>query len=383
MSVRKLIFVLAGVLVVVLAATFLIARSLNGPTEASRPTIAPNAVPYAYITERQFVLRRGGQTIAQVPRIFDAADALKNTVVWTPSGDYVAFLSDENLRQDDVAKTQLISVDARTGEVRRSPCPYCSDLVATGTNTVIADRGLFLLSFDVDTGKEPTMIGHKLQNTVLFLAGSKNRIYTQQYQAMGAANAIQIRFIDPKTWTTTTPMLPISSNEYAPVAATNGDPGTLAVAADQGSGTCVARFPILVTDNDGVQTGTDLSAAYPSGSDDNPVEEGIQVTDLWWDAKGGLHASISSWKCDESKSEEFSKRQYVSPSVLWRLDGKKWVKEDSTPALKLRPLDGAKRVALTCATGMYCQLKDVYELDGPTRTKIADGVVSLSTPPKA
>ncbi|GAA2639895.1 hypothetical protein GCM10010425_50470 [Streptomyces spororaveus] len=212
------------VLAVAVVATLLITRATDGsgaggrdgeskgetgdgrPSRASSKGATPGptgGTPYAYTTEQELVLVRGDRPPTRVPRVFDLADPHRNMVVWTHDGHRVAFFSDDELldRRED---TRLITVDARTGEVRRLPCPGCHDL------TPVGDHDVMVLSYEpgptsafrIDLDR-PTTPRTELDNGSYWqpqlLGATPTHVLTGQYEMSGGDPGMALRLNDLNT----------------------------------------------------------------------------------------------------------------------------------------------------------------------------------------
>ncbi|GGT03892.1 hypothetical protein [Streptomyces chromofuscus] len=367
---------------------------------AGRPSPAPSVdgTPYAYTTEKELVLMRGDRPLARVPRVFDLADTQQNTVVWTHDGRRLAFFSDDALleRTED---TRLITVDARTGEVRRLPCPGCYDLAPVAEHEVAVLRwdsdATRALRFDLTrpkaAGTEITApAGNGSSWQIRFLGGTRSHLLTAQYTTVaGSDTAMDLRLLD-RDGQEVAAYPPFDSNAYMPAAlATLGDRERIAVAARQNPGGCAAPFPIHPLGLNGEVGGSDQSAALPPGFLPG-VTGGIEVNDLWWGPDRHLYATISAWTCDNSRRAEDDKQRLHRPATLFRLDGDKWVSAGDQPATVVRPLDRDTRMVLAIPDCVgrtnrddgvtYCNTGTLHRERDGKRTEVADGVLSLSAP---
>ncbi|WP_405786973.1 hypothetical protein OG753_02940 [Streptomyces sp. NBC_00029] len=409
------------VLAVAVAATLLITRATDGsgagggagegkggtadgrPSQASSngatagPTAAPaGGTPYAYTTEQELVLVRGDRPATRVPRVFDLADPHRNKVVWTHDGHRVAFFSDDELldRRDD---TRLITVDARTGEVRRLPCPGCHDLAPVGDHDVMVlsyepgPTSAFRIDLDRPTAPRTELDNGSYWQPQL-LGSTPTHVLTGQYEMSGGDPGMELRLNDLNTVGIT--VYPrFDSNAYMPAAlAAVGGGERIAVAARHNPGGCTAPFPIHVLGPKGEVGGSDQSAALPPGYIDG-VTGGIDVSDLWWGPDRHLYATISAWTCDKSQDSQDGRKRPHRPATLFRLDGDRWVSAGDQPATVVRPLDRDIRMVLVVpdcngpverTDGItYCNTGSLYREEAGQRTKVADDVLSLSAPATA
>ncbi|MFI9615746.1 hypothetical protein ACIHCM_29385 [Streptomyces sp. NPDC052023] len=99
------------------------------------------------------------------------------------------------------------------------------------------------------------------------------------------------------------------------------------------------------------------------------------------------------WTCDNTKRAENDKQRLHRPATLFRLDGGKWVSMGDQPATAVRLLGQGERMVLTipdCVGSSSAEDSVTYCHTGPLlrehdgkRTKIAEGVLSLSAPSTA
>lgn len=410
-TLRRLVALSVLAVVVAVAATIIVVR-VTGPSPddnrsaAAGPATSKGQTPlgevYAYTTEREFVLMRGERPPVRVSRVFDLADSAKNDVVWTHDGQWVTLLSDAALL-DQPDKVQLITLNARTGEIRRRSCPSCDDLAPVGDHDVVTlrwdddARATLAVRYDAsdpaDRGTQiaPASDSDGTWQNVL-LGGTRTRLLTGEYMS-GGDPGMELRLHELKgaAGTGTTTSYPrFDSNAYMPTAtATVDGRERIAVGERQNPGECAASFPIVLLGLDGEMHGTDQSAALPPGYIP-AVTGGIEVHDLWW-GPGHLYATISSWTCDNSADSEDTKMRLDRPSTLWRLEGERWVAAGAQPVTVARQLDRSTTMMLTIPdcigptdrvdAGTYCNSGTLSRERHGRRTKIADGVLGLSAPP--
>ncbi|MFF9056296.1 hypothetical protein ACF09Z_34695 [Streptomyces erythrochromogenes] len=417
-TVGRLAALVVLVLAVAVAATLLIMRATDRsgaggtggddrPSRASSkgatpgPTNEPaggpaGGTPYAYTTEQELVLVRGDRPPTRVPRVFDLADPHRNKVVWSHDGHRVAFFSDDELldRRED---TRLITVDARTGEVLRLPCPGCHDLAPVGDHDVmvLSNESGATRAFRIDLDR-PTAPRTKLDNgrhwQPQLLGATPTHVLTGRYELSGGDPGMELRLNDLNTAGIT--VYPrFDSNAYMPAAlAAVGGGQRIAVAARHNPGGCTAPFPIHVLGPKGEVGGSDQSAALPPGYIAG-VTGGIDVSDLWWGPDQHLYATISAWTCDKAQNAQDGKKRPHRPATLFRLDGDRWVSAGDQPATVVRPLDRDTRMVLVipdCNAPVeradaitYCNTGSLYREEAGKRTKVADDVLSLSAPATA
>jgi hypothetical protein len=328
MSLRK-VFLLALVACVVAAVvTVLVLRKDNGVT-AEQPKAADPAAPaYAYTTEREFVLMRGESVVMKVARPFDRDRSNTHQVAWTISGNYVALLAGAALLQEPPETEELIAVDTRTGEQQRRRCPRCSELTAVGRDGVLAAVPGGHIRFDLDKPGDGAPVSLSAPPSKgysrTFLASTEHLVLTRQTIQVGASSfRDRLELLRPDGANGRN----LGFFESAMSAAAVGGPAesdsSFAVAVSHSPGLCFNASSIFLITADGRSRETNLSAAEPPGFVPNEAGGGIAVHDLWWDTDRGLHTSVSSWTCDESKPDEATKKVLRGPARLWRLDGSK------------------------------------------------------------
>jgi hypothetical protein len=375
----------------------------------NEPGIVATETPIAYTTERQLVVLRGTKVVAHVPRLFGSDDPFDDKVVWTNSGKFVAFLSDAKARQQDLSLEKLVAVDSWTGRVQISPCPFCSDLAPIGDNSILVSASLsqtVYLSFDLQTSGRAVNVDLQLpsggEHARLLLIGTRRSLITQQGVFGRDGDYYESLLLSAPDGSRQTDLGAFRSNDYMYAAAIEQPDGheiheIVAVAFRPRPGECTGEFPVYIfTINSGhAQKGrTDFSGAQPPGSLFG-VNSGFEMGDLWWGRDGDLRASIATWTCDESRRDETSKKVLFQQSAIWILRGQKWIRDSTvptatTPITMARQPDDDELVALSIPDCIgptthpdpviYCRTGTLYRLHGRTRTEIATGVLSLSSP---
>jgi hypothetical protein len=418
MTVKKLIIILAVLFVVVGTGTtaVLLTRDEHvavrqSPVPATPPSTTTTSAPaadapradYLYVLVQHLVLMRGTEVVARVPRVFDTGDFHQNKVIWTNAGDFVAVLSDAALRQQRSETVELISINTRTGAQQRLPCPNCSDITGVGPDGILAAARFYQSNdeyrlFDLRSGEPPAAFDFPSPNLSgsfrTFLGSTRDRVITQQQRAG--------RSIDGQTQELK--MVGIGSvigkdigyygsNSYLPFASFEGASGQkFAVASNVNPGGCGAEFPISVFDGNGKATPTDMSSAFPPRSTPGS-SSGVEVHDLWWTPSGELRATITSWTCEDIKPHGGGQKELHTPPSLWELEGTKWVRGDLSPATVVREVsDGARMVLVVpdCIgkvtvpeedVGVHCNTGQLFRDHGSSRALVAEGVLSILTPP--
>jgi hypothetical protein len=397
MSVRKLLLLALVVCVLAAAGTVLVlrlSRSGGGNDKA-----VPTAPAFVYLTERQLVLVRGDDVLARVVRPFDKADPANNQVVWTADGSHVTMLAGARLLQKEVDAEELVTVDTRTGEQQRRPCPGCSEIVAAGRDGVLAGRARDHLRFDLDqAGDGKPVDGFPLAPShgyaPALLAGTEHRTLIRQPTYADDGTYAQNLTLSRPDGSDSTNVGLFASNDYLPVAAIGGGTAqdtTFAVAARSQPGLCLSAFPLSLVDADGTVTPTDVSAAAPPGFVPGKAGGGMEVHDLWWDADRRLHASITSWTCDDTKPDQSAEKVLHSAARLWRLDGTKWALEDPAPASSVRRLDEHSTLSLAIPDcigqvaqpdrATYCTTGKLDLVRDGSRRTLAEDVLAVHTAP--
>jgi hypothetical protein len=359
---------------------------------------------YAYITSRELVIMRGDQVVGRLSRVFDEAAPDQNKVVWTHSGDYVALLSGTTLLQEDSSDEELIVISARTGNVRRTPCPRCWDLTPIDRDAILVaayrgdnDARDEFLKFDLDSpgaglpvNLDPPSTSHFRRS---FLISTQHFILTHQGAFFGTGDYRQQLKLTKVDGSSSVDFGYFRSNDSMLAAVIeNGEEGDarIAVAFRPNPGECIAEFPTFILSPRGEEIATDMSGAQPPG-DVSHVNGGMELRDLWWGLDGHLRATIASWTCDNTKRAEDEKKIPATPSTVWRLDGQKWIKEGPSHATMVRELDERTRVMLVIpdcigatthpSPAIYCNSGVLYRDQDEKRTRIAEQVISISMPP--
>ncbi|MEU4218076.1 hypothetical protein [Actinoplanes sp. NPDC026623] len=366
------------------------------PHTEGAPQANSDAGTYAYITSDDLLLMRGDKIVTRVPRDYAAEDPYENHVVWTRSGHFVATLSTGLLHESDLPKQELVFIDVRDGVVKRIPCPRCSDLVAVGANDVLvtawgidpdAGRSYFRYTLDSTTpakatpvvlgdGNEGILVG--TERSVLTVdPGSVNGTYQQHVvlHDLVKSTVVDYGYFD--------------SNDYVRATVDPGSSATIALAVNPNAGTCERTSPIKLLAANGGIVSTDMREAEPPGYLEG-VPGGVSVNDLLWAADGHLHASMTSWTCDTRQRAENDKQILDSANSIFRLDGERWVKENSDRATVFRQVDDGSWLTLLIpdcigpvthsSPTTYCNTGTLYRDHMGQRAKVADGVISISVP---
>ena len=377
--------------VVLLLASVAVVSSLATVTVmlARRPNTS-SSTPYAYATLSNFVLMRGGHEVARVKRPFSVDDAETSKIAWTFDGRYVVFLSQAEYighRQDHPAM-QLDIVDARTGALRSLPCPYCDTIAAVGGDTILAltahtnGQVSEMRSFDVSTSKPGAPVdmsglqnGQVDYNTLLAGAGGQvlvedgstsldvpSSLYLMKKDGSAGAYSKQIPDEDPRIW----------------AAAENtvyNEPEIAVVVAKFGTDLVKLIGP------SGEETDINMSTVPPPP--DQCTSDAVTVRDLWWGSDGYLRAVISAGTCNATPDQGATSS---SPFTLYRLDGNRWVQEDSDPVLAERVFSGGAKAKLIFTNHNTQSLfgdknQSLYYEQSAKRTLLADDVILILTPP--
>lgn len=396
MSLKKLVFLTVAACLVAVLVTVVVLR-FDRTGEADRPEADLAAPAYAYASLTELVVMRGDKVLTKVNRPFDKTDSLNNQVVWSNDGRYVAFLAGAQWLGEDVDNERLVAVDTKTGDKHEFRCPRCSYIAAVGADEVLANDGKkfrkFVLS-DADRADGTELDQAKADKYLrVFLAGTRDLTLTAgQVYTGNSTYGAKLELLSPEGKLRFDVGV-VDSNIYLPVAGISGPTAadtTFAIAVRNNPGLCEADFPIRLLDAEGQFEDTDWGAAAPPGFVPNKAQ-GIDVRDLWWDNSRTLHATIASWTCDETKQDHTSKKVLHSPSKLWKLDGRKWVLEDDSPATVVRPLSDNSRAVLSipdCVGPVtepdpqsYCHLGKLQVVRDGRRTDVATGVLRVYAPP--
>ncbi|CAD5925821.1 conserved exported protein of unknown function [Streptomyces sp. KY75] len=400
------------VLLVTVTATAVFVRVLASPTDdhaaiagtSGSEAHSPLSGVYAYTTQKEFLLVRGEQPPVRVPRVFDLADSANNDVVWTHDGLWAALLSDAALF-DQPEDVQLITVNAKTGEVERRPCPRCNELAAVGAHDLVTlrwDKEAQLtraVRYDASSHEDRgTQIAPASDSggtwQISLLGGTRTHLLTGSYEMSGGFKpGMELRLTDltPEAGAgTTTSYRRFDSNAYMPTALTTIDgQERIAVGVRKNPGECAASFPVALLSPTGEVQGTDQSAALPPGYVPG-VTGGIEVHDLWWGIDEYLYATMSSWTCSDSAESQMDKMRLDRPPSLWRLDGSRWVAAGSQPVTVARQLGQDTTMVLTVPDCIgpsdvadpvtYCHLGTLFRERQGRRTEVAERVLGLHAP---
>jgi hypothetical protein len=355
---------------------------------------------FAYITERELVLIRDGQTIARVHRFFSDQDSLENKVVWTDDGSHVAFLNGATLLQEPISAEELITVDTSSGEVRYFHCPGCYDLTPVATDSILAvastsdsSAAIRFLRFDLNSRRPPSLVHLNLPNTGetvrFFLASTQKYVITHQEALGDEAEQVELTRLDGRQQEN---LGYFDSNDYMLAAATENRDDTadrIAVAFRANPSGCPAQFPITIFNSSGGTFNTDMSGMAPPGHKIG-ADAGIQVNDLWWGIDQRFHATITSWTCTNSKRAESDQETLWRHSAAWELDGLTWMKDPigrATMARQVSKDTWVKLVIPDCVGPItrtdiveYCNTGVLYRDHDGKSTTMARGVIAISAP---
>ncbi|HUQ61734.1 hypothetical protein [Lentzea sp.] len=391
MPLRRLVYLTIAACLVGALVTFGV---LKFGESADRPVVDLAAPAYAYTTLTELVVMRGDQVLTKVSRPFDKSDPHNNQVVWSNDGRYVAHLAGVRLLGEDTAGEKLVAIDVQTGDKHEFRCPDCGWIAAVGGDEVLAGTGSKFRKFTLsDPGRVDGTEIDQPEGTDyvrIFLAGTRHLALTAGQVAMGRTTGEKLELLSPEG----KPRFEVGtfdSNAYIPAAGISGPTAAdtlFAVAVRNNPGLCQSDFPVRIVDGDGKIADTEWGDAAPPGFVPNEAQ-GIEVHDLWWDDARTLHATIVSWTCDDTKQDHYRKKVLHSGSKLWKLDGRKWVLEDDSPATVVRPLSGNGRAVLTIPDCFgevadpqtYCNLGRLQVARDGQRTDVATGVLGLYAPP--
>jgi hypothetical protein len=405
LTLRKLVLILAAVCLSTLIATVLILQlpsKQDEGTETSLNKIDTKVAAYAYITSRELVLMRGDKVVTRLQRIFDETDSRQNKVSWTHSGDYVLLLSDAKLRQKAPSEQELIYVDTHTGEQHLLPCPKCDDFTPIEDNGVLAssyvsgvgrDATAEFTKFDLKSPGAGVSIKFPPDNgsgySRFFLSSTRRYVLTQQgVERPGHGYQQKLDLIKLSDMSTIKSGLVPPNGYVAAIEDPSSRNAKFAVAVDENPGKCAGSSTVLILDTNG-----DVIRTNMSNIETSVAQEAIGVSDLRWESNGNLHATITSWACDETKKSLAEQQVLADPPTLWKFDGQTWVKEGLSPATMVRQLDPDTRITLIIPdcigkadrpdAGIYCNTGTLYRDQNGQRSRVAEGVISISTPPPA
>lgn len=358
---------------------------------------------YAYVTEHSLVVI-GNHVIVHLQQEFDPADSSQDKVVWTTDGRHLALFSDTRIRQEPDSNTELIGVDIATGAVTSTACPSCFNLTPIGRDGVLVAQAVpgvgtayteFYLGSQRQRSSQAAGPSSATDQVPTLLASTPNAILTAYGLYAGNVLEQELKVTVPGQ----RQILGVGafvSNGYMLAAGRLAHAGSdFAVAFRDHPGECIAGFPIFLFEvraGSVTKLATDLSATWAPGTTAG-IDSGIEVHDLWWDSRGALHATISSWRCDERERTEDEKMRLDRPANTWTLRGTKWVSMPSpvSPTTSERSLAPNREVALSipACTGAHlpvlptvaCNVGDLYRIEGTHTVQIADDVLAISTPP--
>ena len=334
------------------------ATSASADTRAGAPRTA-----FAYLTESEFVVRRGEAELGHVEGGFAG-------IGWTDSGNYAYATSYD---------TKVITVvDPRGGTNRKIPCG-CVDVVpVAGDQLAWVDDAGGVYRADL-AGGEPTRVSVRLPAgqfpAALVAAAGPTVLLRAQDAPEPEEDAADERTTDALY------TVDLDTGAGTPVHETafiTGASGTgvevagkprFAVSAGHGDGSCDWGAEIWVYDGvDRSPVRVDERVFDPGLSD----EWWISVDDWWWNSRGELYATMGVWSCVEGEGER------AKPSGLWRLDGTTWRPVRPGPLMAARELD--RGGYLTLVPGKEGRGTLSIEANGSSR-KIAGDVLRIAASP--
>lgn len=392
------------------SAYLLVVRPFGGADE--------NSTSFAYITERELVIRNMTGIVARVPRASSAAYAFRNSgyeaenkAVWTNRGRYVAMLKNVDITQDDPKNEKLIVVDASTGDVRTLACPSCTDIAAVGENDVLAtvdwatgNVHRFTLTAATPPRQETLRLAAPQSGLHMgdFIDSSPSFVLTasEGNEASGGGSCVQLypasgsggRFV--------------GCHPGRVVAAGHEHDGgvthVLAFAID--GGLCSEHTQIEILESAGDQRSpdspkhqpTNVSAMLPEGFNGG-AGGGYEILDLAWAPDGHFYATARAWTCGRGGPgtgvAETDRKQLWSPSSLYRLDGSGWTRVGTDPVFAFRQLGPSASLELVKADcvgkangpseNFYttCNAGTLYLTSDGRRVELERGVLLIVTPP--
>jgi hypothetical protein len=350
-------------------------------------TAAVSAV-YAYSTPGDLVVMRGQQALARIPLKY--VPKFRGPV-WTSNSRYVVSIADNEAATDDGNKRVLVAVDALSGSVRRLPCPYCttaapiggSELLVSEEDPLMPDQFAAMLRFDLGSSELPVELNTKLPalTPALFLAGSAQGVlvvggdesgFEDYFLLNPNGSAILIGKRNQKLDDAGQVFLR-GIGQTAPVEAGNSIP-LFAVAADYArqSNHCDDSGDVsLVSPAAGSIVDTDMSPVVPPNL--SPGNNAVAMArSIWWGTDNRLHAAMIVGPCDGTSS-------ISAKTGEWVLNTDHWVQVSHDKILTVRDLDEHTRLVAQFEQG-FEDGSTLYLENGGHRTKIADGVVDISTP---
>lgn len=425
MTVRKLLLLVSLLLVLVsaVAGGIFSSRTMTGFTLH---------VAYAYYTADEFVLIRGRAILARVPGAYSAQS---NRIVWTSTGQHVAFLI-ASRPDESFNNSTLISIDSYTGSVQRIACKGCIDLAASDDDAIVtvavrvpdsikipADKTytrsdtidsafnsghVAVRKLDLGNGGQRVPLPLSTTASDQFLIGTPSAIVTMAYlKTPNGGPRWKLSLLSTITGKET--KLAFGSRTESLLTATNSPASPeQVVVARQGFtqySACSEHAEIaLLPVADKKLSPTDLTALKPKAAIVND-DWGSSVTDVWWGADGHFHASMASWQCSKRREkpstyygdEERLLQTEIQPVSLWRLNNTHtWEKENGPAAAMTRAIeDGYVSLVRPSCIGEaseegrkeeyidndHCDRGRLVRTTNGTDRLIAGDVLSLSTEP--
>lgn len=368
-------------------------------------TPQPDPTFWAYATNDAFVLMRNEARMLEIPNQFSYMSE-PTPIVATANMRYVAFLSDEEVRDEDPSKTTVIAIALPRGTTTRISCPKCNRIVSFGDDAFFAttDDNETLIVSPEEGASAPVTIRPDSpngdQSTEYFdgdspvvgapdgvLFAHQDSTDTTQISAMNSGLS-SLRPLDTiKPGYNATGVSGVASPAMAPT----GRPGWwLAVSTTDKPGECGSQDSVVVYNAERSKIsgrhGIDAGMLSPTTSEFG-VNSGFQIVSMWSGSKGELLASVDTWTCRASAPSLIGQRQPVNVGrVAYASQGRwQWLSNESATVTNVVRLVGdlIVRDSPDCdePSGAECD-HSTLEIEGPEHPveKLAEDAKYVSGP---
>lgn len=365
----RVLGLVVGIVAVVAAASCTSSPSSPSAKTESVPA-RPVAIPpvLAYATPTAIRVHRGATAVADIAL---AKDEYVADAEWVPDGTRVVLAT----------STRLVSVDTATGATATAPCK-CSHLAVAGDKVYSLDgySPKEMAVHDMATLRPAETLRPDLEGAkgLLDIDGAGDRLVMFRITEDGARPLSDVVVLHPATGATTT----VGNTGYV------GTPS---------EGTYTPRgwrddpvYAYLASGSTGAQTGTasvvwfDPTSPAPqvvttdrqlrAESPDVPDESWNSGREhLWWASDGTVRTTAWTWKCERTGSLSGPRCTDLLPHQQWRHDGVDWTRTDDRDLDSVRELGNGTSVELS-------REKQLFHVDGDTRTPLATEVAKLWTP---
>jgi hypothetical protein len=337
--------------------------------QPSTPATETPADPvYAYATKSDLRVMRGPTELARVP----TAEAVF-AAEWAPDGSrFVAATS-----------TQLISVDAKSGAVKKAAC-QCSTVALAAGKVFSGEQG----ERDVAV-RDPSTLEQvdtvRLDHGLESLHGAGDRVVTFQIVATGARNQTDVVVLDPATGSRTKVGDAITAADFAYTPRGWGGGPTFAYVTTGSTGALSGVASVRWFDPTGTGQQVEIDdRPLRDRTPDVPEQQWNSGTDhLWWAADGTLHATAWTWKCTPSSDPlQPDTCEDQVPHTQWKFDGAKWTMVDERELESVRDIGGGARLEHQLRPDGGVAGSRLTLVDKGKGTDLAPDVVRVWTPPQ-